>query len=65
MPGNPDGRFAPTVDQALFLLNGDKLLAWLKPDSGTLIDRLSKLQTSDDVAEELCLSVFSAPSQSG
>lgn len=58
MPGNPEGSFAPTVDQALFLLNGDTLLSALKPDAGTLIDRLVKLQSSDDVAEEMCLSIF-------
>jgi hypothetical protein len=59
MPGNPEGSFAPTVDQALFLLNGDKLLAALKPDSGTLIDRLVKQESPDNVAEELSLSIFS------
>ncbi len=59
MPGNPEGSFAPTVDQALFLLNGDTLLSALKPDAGTLIDRLVKLQSPDDVAEEMCLSIFS------
>lgn len=59
MPGNPEGAFNPTVDQALFLLNSDTLSTALKPDPGTLIDGLVKEQSTDDLAEVMFLSVFS------
>jgi hypothetical protein len=59
MPGNPEGAFAPTVDQALFLLNSDTLPVALKPDPGTLIDGLVKEQSSDDLAKVMFLSIFS------
>lgn len=58
MAGQPDGSFSPTVDQALFLLNGDKLPVWLKANS-TLVGRLAKLKTPEEIAQALYLSVLS------
>jgi hypothetical protein len=48
-----------TVDQALFLTNGEPVRSWLNAGSGWLIGRLSALTDPSDVAEELYLSVLS------
>jgi hypothetical protein len=48
-----------TVDQALFLTNGQPVRSWLNSGSGWLIGRLSALADPSDVAEELYLSVLS------
>jgi hypothetical protein len=42
----------------LFLANGPTVRGWLTPRSGNLIDRLAKLTSTDALAEELYLSVF-------
>ena len=56
--GEPDGRFQPSLDQALFLSNGNHVRGWLAPSGGNLADRLTKLAQSEQVAEELYLSVL-------
>jgi hypothetical protein len=55
--GQPQG-FQPTLDQALFLANGNVVRGWLAPRPGNLTDRLGKLQQPDEVADELYLSVL-------
>ena len=50
--------FQATVHQALFLSNGGTLAGWLKPGGNNLTERLSKLEDSAAVAEELYLSVL-------
>src|SRR5262249_4442351 len=57
VPGTPQS-FDATLDQALFLSNGQVVRGWLTPRTGNLTDRLSKLKTADEVAEELYLSVL-------
>lgn len=64
-PGQPEGQaFQPSLDQALFLLNGGLVRGWLSPRAGNLMDRLQKLADPKAVAEELYLSVLTRrPSQ--
>lgn len=45
-------------DQALFLANGAPMRLWFHRQAGNLIDRLATLQTADEVAEELYLSIL-------
>ena len=52
-------RFDASADQALFLLNGNTIQAWLAPSGNQLTARLKKLDQPTAVAEELYLSVFS------
>ncbi|MFK5924685.1 MAG: DUF1549 domain-containing protein [Verrucomicrobiota bacterium] len=59
MPGQAEGDFAPTVGQALFLLNGQKLFTLASGSyDGSLIARLKDLKTTDEIADELFLSVL-------
>ncbi len=48
-----------TVDQALFITNGEPIRSWLSPAPGWLIGRSNALADPSAVAEELYLSVFS------
>jgi hypothetical protein len=48
-----------TVDQALFITNGEPIKGWLKPAPGWLIGRLDALADPSAVAEELYLSLLS------
>jgi hypothetical protein len=56
--GQPQRDFFATADQALFFANGGDLLSWLKPDGENLMGRLTKLNDSGAVAEELYQSVL-------
>jgi hypothetical protein len=55
--GNPPGEaevdFTPSMGHALFLMNDQGVLDWLKPKSGNLVERLSKLNDPAAVADEL------------
>jgi hypothetical protein len=55
--GQPEG-FMPTLNQALFVSNGNAIRAMMAPRAGNLADRLAKLQDADAIAEELYLSVL-------
>lgn len=57
--GQPQQDFFATVDQALFVANGSRLLGWLNPSGNNLLNRLLKLESSSDVAEEMYLSILS------
>lgn len=57
-PGEPASEFQATLDQTLFLRNGDLVRGWLAPRSGNLTFRLARLASADAVAEELYLSVL-------
>jgi hypothetical protein len=48
-----------TVDQALFLTNGEPLKGWLSPHPGRLVGRCASMADSAAVAEEVYLSVLS------
>jgi len=60
MPGEPASSqdFEATLDQTLFLRNGDLMRTWLTPRPGSLTDRLDKLKDAAPLAEELYLSVL-------
>jgi hypothetical protein len=48
-----------TVDQALFMANGEPIRSWLNPAPGWLIGRINALTDPSAVAEELYLSLLS------
>jgi len=50
--------FSATAPQALFLINGPLVREWLTPNSTNLTGRLSKLDDSSKVAEELYIGVL-------
>lgn len=56
--GQPEGPFAATVEQALFVRNGAVVRGWIARQPSNLVDRLAVLPTRDLVAEELYLSVL-------
>jgi len=60
-PGEPSdpNAFESTLDQTLFLNNGDLLRSWLAPRPASLTFRLAALKDADAIAEELYLSVLS------
>lgn len=59
-PGSGPGitEYQSTVQEALFLKNGPKVSAWAKPSGGNLAERLLKLATPAEMADELYLSVL-------
>lgn len=57
-PREPEVGHSPSVKAALFLLNDDVVLGWLKPQDGNLVDRLVKIDDAAKVAEELYLSLL-------
>jgi hypothetical protein len=50
--------FQATVNQALFFGNGSMVQGWLSPAAGNLTERLMKLESPSELAEELYLAVF-------
>jgi hypothetical protein len=61
LPGEPASSqdFEATLDQTLFLNNGQPMRDWLTPRAGNLSEKLGKLKETAPLAEELYLSVFS------
>ncbi|MAV33949.1 MAG: hypothetical protein CMJ59_00690 [Planctomycetaceae bacterium] len=57
LPGQPDDGFQPTVDQALFLLNSERMVKFMK--ESVLLDRLSHLENPTELADEIFLAVLS------
>ncbi len=59
-PGSGPGstEYQSTVQEALFLKNGPKVSAWAKPGGGNLAERMLKMATPAEMAEELYLSVL-------
>lgn len=57
LPGQPDNGFQPSVDQALFLLNSEQMIKFM--NESVLLDRLSRLDKPDELADELYLAVLS------
>ena len=56
--GQSEDDFAPSIAAALFTENEGLLLRWLSPNTGNLIDRLSKLKSVDEIADELYLVIL-------
>ena len=59
--GGQKTSFEATADQALFLINGPNVQKWLQPQDGALTDRLQKLDSPTELAEELYVAVLSRP----
>ena len=61
--GNPPGQaeidFQPSMGQALFLMNEQLVLDWLKPAAGGLVGRLEKVTDNKVIAQELFLAILS------
>ena len=57
-PGEAEVEFQPSMGQALFLMNEQLVLDWLKPSEGNLVDRLVKLEDAKKITEELYLQVL-------
>lgn len=59
-PGEPSdpNAFETTLDQTLFVANGDLLRGWLAPRPGNLAFRLNELKDAGAFAEELYLSIL-------
>jgi len=63
-PGEPEVEFNAAVGHSLFLMNEPLILDWLKPQSGNLVDLLTKIDDPAAIAEALYLSVLTRlPSQ--
>jgi len=60
-PGHPDGDFQATLEQTLFLTNGEPVRSWLAPQAGNLAERLLRAADAKALADELYLSVLSRP----
>jgi hypothetical protein len=57
-PGQPDEKFAATLDQTLFLKHGGTVRNLIAPRAGNLLDRALKLNDPDAIADELFVSVL-------
>ncbi len=59
-PGSGPGitEYQSTVQEALFLKNGPRVSAWTKPSGGNLAERMLKMTTPAEMADELYLSVL-------
>jgi hypothetical protein len=59
-PGEPASNqdFEATLDQTLFLRNGEQIRGWLTPRPGSLTDRLNNSKDAAPLADELYLSVL-------
>jgi hypothetical protein len=58
-PGEPEVEFQPSMGQALFLMNEQLVLSWLKPGDGTLVGRLEKESDPKKIADELYVNILS------
>lgn len=58
-PKEPEVEFNPTVKAALFLMHEEKVLDLLKPRSGNLTDRLSKVESPSTLADKLFMAILS------
>jgi hypothetical protein len=57
-PREPEDEITPSLKGALFLLHDKDVLELLKPKAGNLVDRLSKIEKPETIAEELYLAVL-------
>jgi hypothetical protein len=58
-PREPEVDHQPTVKAALFLMNDETLLGWLKPEGSNLSARLAALSDANAMAEELYVATLS------
>lgn len=59
VPGQPEGEFAASLPQALFLANSETLSGWVPAKLSNLTEQLTGLDDSAKIADELYLSVLS------
>jgi hypothetical protein len=57
-PGQPEEKFAATLDQTLFLKHGGTVRNVIAPRPGSLLDRALKIDDANAVADELFISVL-------
>ena len=57
LAGQSDASFQATLEQTLFVANGDTLRSWLAPQAGNLVDRLMRAADTNALATELYQSV--------
>lgn len=57
-PQEPETEFAPSLQAALFVLNEKTVQGWLEPEASVLVQRLAAIEDSQQLAEELYLSVL-------
>lgn len=57
-PGQPEEKFAATLDQTLFLKHGGTIRNLITQRPGSLLDRLMKLDDPNAVSDELFISVL-------
>ncbi|MFT5324017.1 MAG: hypothetical protein ACI8P0_001877 [Planctomycetaceae bacterium] len=58
VPGQPEGDFSASLPQALFLANSETVTAWVPAKLANLTERLAALDDSNQIADELFLSVL-------
>lgn len=59
VPGQPEGDFAASLPQALFLANSETVSGWVPAKLSNLTEQLTGLDDSQKIADELYLSVLS------
>ncbi len=59
VPGQPEGNFAASLPQALFLANSETVSGWVPAKLSNLTEQLTGLDDSTKIADELYLSVLS------
>jgi hypothetical protein len=57
-PGQPEEKFAATLDQTLFLKHGGTIRNQIAQRPGSLLDRVMKLNDANAIADELFISVL-------
>jgi len=58
-PGESEEDFSPGVNKSLFLMNDRLIQHWLKPHEGNLIDRLSNLESVEEISRKMYLNQLS------
>jgi hypothetical protein len=64
-PGQPQGDFFSTADQALFAANGGSINSWVAPAADNVTERVIKRENPREAAEELYLAVLTRPPSDG
>jgi hypothetical protein len=60
-PGQPQGDFFATADQALFVANGGSINSWIAPGGGNVSERMVQEKDPRKAAEDLFLTILSRP----
>jgi hypothetical protein len=64
-PGQPQGDFFSTADQALFAANGGSINSWVAPAADNVTERVIKRENPREAAEELYLAVLTRTPSEG